>query len=178
MKRCDYVNLNNPLYIAYHDEEWGRPLHDDRALFELLILECFQAGLSWECVLNKRAAFRAAYEGFDPARVAAFGDVKVAELLADPGIIRNKLKVRASVTNAQVFLRIQEEFGSFDAYLWGFTGGEQLRIDYRTETSSELSDRISADLKRRGMKFVGTTVVSYLQAAGVINAHADYCDWA
>ena len=177
MNRCEYVNLANPLYIAYHDEEWGRPLHDDRALFELLTLECFQAGLSWECVLNKREAFRCAYEGFDPERVATYGEDDVARLLADAGIIRNKLKVRSSVTNAQAFLQIQQEFGSFDAYIWGFTGGEVLHVDFHAETSSPLSDHISKDLKRRGMKFVGTTVVySYLQAIGVINAHSPACD--
>ena len=177
MKRCEYVNLNNPLYIAYHDDEWGQPLHDDRALFELLILECFQAGLSWECVLNKREAFRRAYEGFEPEHVAAYGEDDIARLLDDAGIIRNRLKVRASVTNAQAFLDIQREFGSFDAYIWGFTNGETLRIDFHAETSSVLSDEISKDLKRRGMKFVGTTVVhSYLQAMGVINAHSPACD--
>ena len=178
MQRCEYVNLDNPLYVAYHDEEWGCPLHDDRALFELLILEGFQAGLSWECILNKRENFRRAYEGFDPHVVAAFGEAKVAELLADAGIVRNRRKVAASIANAQAFLRIQEEFGSFDAYIWGFTDGEVLREDYRLATSSPLSDQISRDLKRRGMNFVGTTIVySYLQAIGVINAHSDACDW-
>ena len=177
MNRCEYVNLKNPAYIAYHDEEWGRPLHDDRALFELLILECFQAGLSWECVLNKREAFRCAYEGFEPDVVATFDEAKVEALLADPGIIRNRLKVQASIGNAQAFLQIQREFGTFDAYLWGFTEGQVLHIDYHQETSSPLSDAISKDLKRRGMKFVGTTVMySYLQATGVINAHSSACD--
>ena len=177
MKRCEYVNLENPAYVAYHDDEWGRPLHDDRALFELLTLECFQAGLSWECVLNKREGFRQAYEGFDPARVAAFDDAKVSQLLGDAGIVRNRLKVAASISNAQAFLQIQKEFGSFDAYLWGFTDGEVQHIDFHAETSSALSDAISKDLKRRGMKFVGTTIVySYLQAAGIIDAHSAACD--
>lgn len=176
VRRCEYVNLSNPLYIDYHDNEWGRPLHDDQALFELLILECFQAGLSWECVLNKRESFRRAYEGFDPARVASYATADVERLLADPNIIRNKLKVNASIGNARAFLQIQEEFGSFDAYIWGWLEGEPLRIDYRDETSSPLSDALSKDLKRRGMRFVGTTIMySYLQAIGIINAHSPTC---
>ncbi len=175
--RCAWVNLKNPLYVAYHDDEWGRPLHDDRALFELLVLECFQAGLSWECVLNKRAAFREAYEGFDPAAVAAFGEKKVAELLTNPDIVRNRRKVAASIANAQVFCGIQREFGSFDAYLWGYVDGVPLVEDYRLHTTSPLSDELSRDLKRHGMRFVGSTVAySYLQAAGVINGHGSECD--
>lgn len=174
--RCGWVNMKNPLYIRYHDQEWGVPQHDDRALFELLILEGFQAGLSWECVLNKREHFRRAYDGFDPEKVSRYDEDKIQRLLADPGIIRNRLKVRASVANAKVFLEIQKEFGSFDAYLWGFTGGETVSESYDVRTTSPLSDGISKDLKKRGMRFVGSTVIySYLQAVGVIDGHGPEC---
>lgn len=173
-RRCRWANPKNPAYLAYHDGEWGVPLHDDRALFELLILETFQAGLSWECVLNKRPAFRAAFEGFDPARVAAFGEEKQAALAADPGIIRNKRKISAAVQNAAVFLAIQREWGSFDAWLWHWTEGKPI-IECGPATSP-LSDEISKDLKRQGMAFVGSTVIyAYLQAAGVLNAHEPGC---
>ena len=176
LKRCAWVNLKNPLYVKYHDEEWGRPLHDDQNLFELLILETFQAGLSWECVLNKREAFRKAYEDFDVDKVASFNEQKQAELLENPAIIRNKLKVKASVQNAAVFKAIQKEFGSFDAYIWHFTEGKTIKEEYRRRTFSPLSDAVSDDLKKRGMKFVGTTVIySYLQSMGVINGHGDEC---
>lgn len=172
--RCRWANPKNPAYIAYHDGEWGVPLHDDRALFELLILETFQAGLSWECVLNKRPAFRQAFEGFYPERVAAFDEAKLEELAQNAAIIRNRRKISAAVKNAAVFLDIQREWGSFDAWLWHWTQGEPL-IEYGP-ASSPLSDEISQDLKRRGMSFVGTTVVyAYLQAAGVINAHEPGC---
>lgn len=176
MTRCAWVNLNNPLYIEYHDREWGRPQHSDKELFELLILEGFQAGLSWECVLNKRAAFHTAFDGFDVDKVAAYGDDDCEALLKDPGIVRNRRKVSAAVVNAQVFKAIQQEFGSFDAYIWGFTGGESIVEDYALRTTSPLSDSISADLKKRGMKFVGSTIIySYLQAIGVINGHGKEC---
>lgn len=172
--RCAWANPKNPAYIAYHDLEWGVPVHDDAKLFEMLVLECFQAGLSWECVLNKRAAFRKAFDGFDVERVAAYDEEKIASLLQDPGIIRNRLKVRAAVTNARAFLDIRREFGSFSAYLWSWTDDKVLREV--GPTSSPLSDAISADLKRRGMKFVGTTVIyAYLQAVGVIYAHEEGC---
>lgn len=177
MNRCEYVKLNNPLYVAYHDEEWGKPLHDDHALFELLELECFQAGLSWECILNKRAAFRDAYRGFDVDTVAAFTQDDIDKLMSNPAIVRNELKIRASISNAQVFSAIQREFGSFDAYLWGFTNGQVIYEDYHERTTNPLSDRISHDLKKRGMKFVGSvTIYSYLQACGVINGHSPACD--
>lgn len=176
VRRCGWVNLKNPRYVDYHDREWGRPEHEDRKLYELLILESFQAGLSWECVLNKREHFRRAYDGFDPEKVARYGEEKVQSLLSDPGIIRNKLKVRASIRNSAVFLDIQREFGSFDRYLWSFTEGEVVREPYTLRTTSPLSDLISRDLKRRGMTFVGSTVVySYLQAVGVINGHGEGC---
>ena len=175
--RCPWVNLRNPLYVKYHDEEWSVPCHDDRALYELLILECFQAGLSWECVLNKRENFRRAYDGFDAARVAAYGEEKIRELLSDPGLIRNRRKVLASIRNSAVFLDIQAEFGSFDRYIWGFTGdGVPVREECTLRTSSPLSDAVSKDLKQRGMTFVGTTIIySYLQAIGVLAAHTENC---
>ena len=175
--RCKWVNMGNPLYIQYHDAEWGVPQHADQMLFELLILEGFQAGLSWECVLNKRERFRTVYDGFDVKQVSRYEEEKIEELLSDPGIIRNRLKVRASVTNAKAFMRIQEEYGSFDAYIWSFTGGEIIYESYDVRTTSPLSDQISKDLKKRGMKFVGSTVIySYLQAVGIINGHGPECD--
>jgi len=174
--RCAWVNLANPLYVRYHDEEWSRPCHDDRTLYELLILESFQAGLSWECILNKRESFRRAYDSFDVDRVAAYGEEKIAALLADPGIVRNRLKVRASIRNSRVFLAIRAEFGSFDRYIWSFTGGVPVREDCRERSASPLSDAVSRDLKKRGMSFVGTTIIySYLQAIGVLDAHAEGC---
>lgn len=177
MRRCKWCNLNNPIYVTYHDEEWGKPLHDDRALFELLILEGMQAGLSWECVLNKRENFRLAFEGFHPEKIASWGDEDVQRLMEDKGIVRNRRKISAAIGNAAAFLKIREEFGSFDAYIWGFTGGETVAEDYALRTTSPLSDAVSADMKKRGMKFVGSTIVySYLQAAGVINGHGAECE--
>ena len=173
-KRCCWANPKNERYIRYHDEEWGVPVYDDGKLFEMLILECFQAGLSWECVLNKREAFRAAFDGFDLEAVCAYGEDKLEALVHDPGIIRNRLKIQAAVTNAQAFREIQGEYGSFSGYLWHWTDGKVIRETGLTY--SELSDRISKDLKKRGMKFVGTTVVyAYLQAVGVIYAHDGGC---
>lgn len=172
--RCRWCNPNNPLYVAYHDTEWGVMPADDRALFELLILECFQAGLSWECVLNKRAAFREAFDGFDPRAVSAYGEEKIAALMENPRIIRNGRKIRAAVRNACVFLQIAAECGSFAAYLARFTEGKTVFETGRT--SSPLSDRLSADLRARGMTFVGTTVVyAYLQAIGAVYAHERGC---
>ena len=172
--RCGWCSLNNPLYIAYHDEEWGVPRHEDGALYELLLLEPFQAGLSWETILNKREAFRAAFDGFDPVKVAAYGQEKIAALMQDQAIVRNRRKIEAAVVNAGIFLAIQAEWGSFSRYIWHFTGGKTL---YETgRTPSDLSDRVSADLKRRGMKFIGTTTVyAYLQAIGVIYSHDAAC---
>lgn len=165
----------------YHDEEWGVPSHDDRHLFELLVLEGAQAGLSWSTVLNKRDGYRLAFDGFDPARVARYDEAKVAELLADAGIVRNRLKVRSAVQNARAFLAIQEEQGSFDAYLWNLVGGRPVSNRPRSAddvpASTELSDRISKDLKRRGFTFVGSTIVySYLQAVGVVDDHLMSCE--
>ena len=177
MTRCRWVDLNSELYIAYHDQEWGKPEHDDRKLFEMLILEGFQAGLSWLTILKKREAFRAAFDNFAPDLVAQYGPEKVESLMADAGIVRNRSKVLAAIQNATVFLAIQEEFGSFDRYLWGFTGGKViLNTDDSFPTHTELSDQISTDLKRRGMKFVGTTIIySFLQAVGVVNDHELAC---
>lgn len=176
--RCGWVNLRNPLYVAYHDEEWSRPVHDDRRLFELLILEGFQAGLSWECILNKREAFRRAFDGFDPVKVSRYGESDIRRLCSDASIVRNRLKIRAAIKNSRIFLSIVEAFGSFDRYIWSFTGGRVIREPYNLRTSSPLSDRISKDLKRRGMKFVGTVIIySYLQAIGVLNAHGRECAW-
>ena len=173
-RRCRWCNPRNPLYVAYHDSEWGVPCHDDHALFELLILEGFQAGLSWECVLNKREAFRTSFDGFDWDRIAAWDEDRIDALMADPRIIRNRLKLRAAIRNAAVFREIRQEFGSFDAYLTRFTGG-QILIEH-DKTSSPLSDLISADLKKRGMRFVGTTIIyAYLQAIGAINSHEPGC---
>ena len=172
--RCRWANPKNARYIRYHDNEWGVPVYDDKKLFEMLILECFQAGLSWECVLNKRDAFREAFDGFDLDRVCAYDDNKLEDLRNNSGIIRNRLKIQAAVTNARVFRDIQLECGSFSDYLWHFTDGEV--IYENTRTSSPLSDEISKDLKKRGMKFVGTTVIyAYLQAVGVINSHEGGC---
>ena len=173
-KRCCWANPQNERYIRYHDEEWGVPVHDDGMLFEMLVLECFQAGLSWECVLNKRAAFREAFDGFDVEKVCAYNEEKLEALRNNSHIIRNRLKIQAAVTNAQVFHEIQKEYGSFSEYLWHWTEGRVIRETGKT--SSELSDAISKDLKKRGMKFVGTTVVyAYLQAIGVIWSHEDEC---
>lgn len=175
--RCAWTNLNNPLYVQYHDSEWGVPNHDDQALFELLILEGFQAGLSWECILNKREAFQVAFDGFDIETVSNYDEEKIAELMANAAIVRNRRKIDASITNAQVFKDIQEEFGSFDAYIWHFTDGKTVNESHTLRTASPLSDEISKDLKKRGMKFVGSTIIySYLQAIGVINGHEEGCD--
>lgn len=173
-KRCAWCNLKNQKYVEYHDNEWGVANFDDKYLFEMLILESFQAGLSWECVLNKRDSFRQAYDNFDLEKVCNYDEKKKQELISNAGIIRNKLKVNASVNNAKIFRDIKNEFGTFYNYLKTFTNGE---IYYEVGlTSSELSDKISKDLKKRGMKFVGTTIIySYLQAVGIINSHDKDC---
>lgn len=176
-KRCCWADPASELYTAYHDQEWGRPEHDDRKLFEMLILEGFQAGLSWITILKKREAFRRAFDGFDPAVVAEYGPEKLEALMADPGIVRNRRKIQAAVQNARVFLDIQKEFGSFDRYLWGLTDGQViLNTDNEVRASTGLSDRISRDLKRRGMNFAGTVIIySFLQAVGVVNDHETGC---
>ena len=166
--------MKNPKYIEYHDNEWCQPNFDEQYLYEMLILESFQAGLSWECVLNKRENFRAAYEGFDLEKVCAFDDEKVKELLNDKGIIRNKLKINASINNSRIFKKIVEEYDSFYNYLKTFAGD---KVIYETDkTTNDLSDAISNDLKKRGMKFVGSTIIySYLQAIGIIYSHDKGC---
>lgn len=178
MNRCSWVNLKNPVYIKYHDEEWGNPQHNDKKLLELLILECFQAGLSWECVLNKRENFKKAYDNFDIEKIVKYDEKKEQELLLNPLIIRNKLKIRASIINSIIFKKIQQEYGTFDNYIWKFTNKKVVMEDYTVRTYSPLSDEISKDLKKRGMKFIGTTTVyAYLQSIGVINAHGKECDF-
>lgn len=174
--RCSWVNRNNEIYVRYHDEEWGRPLYDDQKLYELLILECFQAGLSWECVLNKRENFRAAFDHFDIVKVMAYDDVKMQELMNNPGIIRNRRKIKAAVNNSVVFKAIQAEYGSFSRYIWSFTDNKAVHEEFTERTTSPLSDEISKDLKKRGMTFVGSTIVySFLQSMGVINGHSKDC---
>lgn len=174
MERCFWCNMKNDVYVRYHDEEWGVPRFDDPYLFEMLVLESFQAGLSWECVLNKRENFRAAFDGFDVDKVAAYDEEKKAALAANAGIIRNRLKIKAAVRNAQIFKEIVAEYGSFEAYLRRFWSGHT--IYENTETRSPLSDAISKDLTARGMKFVGSTIIyAYLQAIGVINSHDSGC---
>ncbi len=174
MKRCKWCNLNNINYVKYHDEEWGIPNFDDKYLFEMLILESFQAGLSWECVLNKRKFFKECYDNFDIDKISLYDESKINELLQNKNIIRNKLKIKASIENAKIFKNIVNEYGSFYNYLKIFTKGN---IFYEVNlTSSDLSDNISKDLIKKGMKFVGTTIIySYLQAIGVINSHEEDC---
>ena len=173
-KRCRWCNLKNPLYIAYHDEEWCRLNLDEYYLYEMLILESFQAGLSWECVLNKRENFRIAYDRFDIDKVCSYDESKIEELLNNPGIIRNKLKIKASINNSKIYREIVGEYGSFAAYLNTFTKGQ---IIYETgEVKNRLSDEISKDLQKRGMKFVGSVIIySYLQAIGIICSHEKDC---
>ncbi len=177
--RCGWC-VGDPLYEAYHDREWGVPVRDDATLFEFLLLETFQAGLSWITILRKRENFRQAFNGFDYRQIAAYGPEKQEALMADPGIIRNRLKIGSGITNAQAFLRIQEEFGSFSNYIWGFTGGQPVRNqveDYKqAPATTPLSDQISRDLKKRGFKFVGSTVVyAFMQATGLVNDHETKC---
>lgn len=173
-QRCAWCNVKNPIYVKYHDEEWCKPNFDARYLYEMLILESFQAGLSWECVLNKRESFRAAYDDFDLDKVCQYDDSKISELLNNNEIIRNKLKIKSSIINSKIFKDIVNEYGSFYNYLITFSG---IQILYETDkTTNELSDSISADLKKRGMKFVGSTIIySYLQAIGLIYSHEKGC---
>lgn len=174
MKRCKWCNLNNPLYIEYHDKEWGIPNFDDKYLFEMLLLESFQAGLSWECILNKTKYFKKAYENFDIDKIINFDERKIKELLSNDKIIRNKLKINASINNAKIFKNIQNEYGSFYKYLLTFTKNKILKET--NKTTNDLSDSISKDLIKRGMKFVGSTIIySYLQATGFIYSHEKEC---
>jgi DNA-3-methyladenine glycosylase I len=177
--RCAWA-ASGALLMAYHDEEWGVPIHDDRALFEFLILEGAQAGLSWSTILNKRPAYRAAFDRFDPRKVARYGEAKIAALLEDSGIVRNRLKIRATVRNAQAFLAVQKEFGSFDTYIWGFAGGRPMQNRRRRSqdvpASTAESDAMSKDLAKRGFKFVGSTICyAFMQATGMVNDHCVEC---
>ena len=178
MKRCDWAR--NDLAIHYHDTEWGKPLHDDRALFEFLILEGAQAGLSWDTILAKRENYRKAFDNFDAVKIARYTDKKCSKLLEDSGIIRNRLKISSAVTNAKLFLEVQKEFGTFDKYIWSFVGG--ISIDGKRKLMSdvpattEISDAMSKDLKKRGFKFVGSTIMyAYMQATGMVNDHIATC---
>lgn len=173
-RRCGWCNMANPSYVAYHDHEWGVPVHDDGKLFEMLLLETFQAGLSWECILNKREAFREAFDGFDYEAIARYDETKLRMLQQNAGIVRNRLKINAAVGNARVYMAIRCEYGSFDRYIWSFTNGNTV---FETGfSSSPLSDAVSKDLRRRGMKFVGSTIIyAYLQAIGIVNSHEEGC---
>jgi DNA-3-methyladenine glycosylase I len=172
--RCSWVNLDEEIYVRYHDEEWGIATHDDRELFEMLVLESFQAGLSWITILKKRENFKKAFDDFDVEKVACYDEDKVEELRQNEGIIRHKGKIASAINNAQIFIEIQNEFGSFDSYIWGFTDGNVIKSEYLTE--SELSKEISKDLKKRGMKFVGPTIIySYLESIGIIDNHQEDC---
>ncbi|MBZ0293526.1 MAG: DNA-3-methyladenine glycosylase I [Anaerolineae bacterium] len=177
--RCAWAG-DDPLYVRYHDEEWGVPLHDDQVLFEFLILEGAQAGLSWITILRKRDSYRAAFDQFDPQKVAQYDEAKIASLLADPGIVRNRMKIRAAVQNAQAFLKVQAEFGSFDTYIWGFVDGTpvvnhwQALHDIPAQTPQ--SEAMSKDLKKRGFNFVGPTICyAFMQACGMVNDHTVDC---
>ncbi len=177
--RCEWAG-EDPLYVAYHDTEWGAPVHNDRVLFEFLVLESAQAGLSWITILRKRGAYRDAYDNFDPEAVTEYDEAKILSLLANAGIVRNRQKISASVNNAKHFLEVQEEFGSFDSYIWNWVDGKPVVGMWREmkdlPTTTPLSDRVSADLKKRGFSFIGSTIIySYLQAMGVINDHTVSC---
>jgi len=177
--RCPWAG-DTPIYVDYHDNEWGRPVHDDNKLFEMLILEGMQAGLSWLTVLKKREAFRKAFDGFDPKKVARYRDAKIQKLMADEGIIRNRLKINAAVTNARLFLDIAKEHGSFDSFIWGYVGNKPVVNRWKkiedVPASTPTSDRISRDLKKMGFKFVGSTIIyAFMQATGMVNDHLTRC---
>jgi DNA-3-methyladenine glycosylase I len=177
--RCAWAG-DDPLYVAYHDTEWGAPMHDDRLLFELLILEGAQAGLSWSTILRKREGYRRAFAGFDPSAVAKFDEERVGELLGDPGIVRNRRKIEAAVANARAFLQVREEFGSFDAYIWGFVGGAPVQNRWQSlaelPAQTPVSQAMSRDLVRRGFRFVGPTICyAFMQAVGMVNDHVVDC---
>ncbi len=177
--RCNWCG-NDPLYIKYHDEEWGRPIYDDHKLFEFLILEGFQAGLSWITILRKRDNFRMAFDNFDYLKIAEYDEKKIQRLMLNEGIVRNQLKIRAAVTNARAFIKVQKEFGTFSSYIWGFVDGKPITNHFKnTEeipSTTPLSDKISKDLKKRGFKFVGSTIVyAHMQATGMVNDHITNC---
>lgn len=174
-RRCKWAENVEDIYVKYHDEEWGIPVYEDVKLFEMLLLESFQAGLSWITILKKRENFKEAFDAYDIKKIASYNDEKIEELRNNKGIIRNKLKIKAAINNAKIFIDIQKEYGSFSNYIWGFTNG---KIEYgkTLRTHSDLSDQISKDLIRRGMKFVGTVIIySYLQAIGIVNDHEEQC---
>jgi DNA-3-methyladenine glycosylase I len=177
--RCSWANMANPRYLAYHDQEWGVPCHDETTLFEMLNLEGAQAGLSWETILNKRDNYRAAFDGWDAQRIAQYDDARVAELLANPGIVRNRLKVAAAINNARAYLRLREEGMSLDRYLWSFVDHQPVVNDWpdgARPAKTELSDRISKDLAKRGFKFVGSTIIyAYMQGIGMVDDHDRSC---
>lgn len=178
--RCPWVDLTKPDYISYHDKEWGVPVHDDRTLFEFLTLEAAQAGLSWYTILRKRANYRKAFADFDAQKVARFTQAKIEKLLLDPGIVRNRLKVESAVNNARQFLKVQEEFGTFDAYIWRFVNGKPIVNKWKTlkdfPAKTTISDTISKDLKKRGFRFVGSTIIyAHMQATGMVNDHTVDC---
>jgi len=180
VNRCGWVDLNNPLYVAYHDEEWGVPVHDERKHFEMLVLEGAQAGLSWATILNRREGYLNAFDNFDPEKVAVYEEEKVQALLQDAGIIRNRLKIKSAIKNARAFLAIQKEFGSFDHYLWGFVKHQPIVNHFKTleeiPAQTDLSLKISKDLKKRGMSFVGPTIIyAHMQAIGLVNDHLVDC---
>ncbi|HWT72720.1 MAG TPA: DNA-3-methyladenine glycosylase I [Oxalicibacterium sp.] len=180
LPRCRWANPANPLYLAYHDEEWGVPCHDETRLFELLNLEGAQAGLSWETILNKRQNYRAAFDQWDAEKIARYDDKKVAALLANPGIVRNRLKIAATITNAQAYLRLRDEIGGLDPFLWAYVGGKPIQNTRTsiadTPAKTALSDQLSKDLAKRGFKFVGSTIVyAYMQAIGMVDDHARDC---
>ncbi len=180
LQRCPWLDLDKPDYVAYHDLEWGVPVHDDRKHFEFLTLESAQAGLSWYTVLRKRANYRQAFAEFDPAKVARFSAAKIEQMLQDPGLIRNRRKISAAVENARHFLAVQDEFGSFSSYIWRFVGGEPIVNEFRTladlPATSRESDALSKDLKSRGFKFIGSTVIyAHMQATGMVNDHVLDC---
>lgn len=179
VRRCEWSSLD-PIYIKYHDKEWGVPLHNDRKIFEFMVLDSVQAGLSWLTVLKKRENYRRAFDGFEPERIAKYNSRKIESLMLDSGIIRNRLKIVAAVKNAQAFIRTREEFGSFDSYIWSFVGGRPIINRYaslsKIPASSRESDAMSTDLKARGFSFVGSTICyAFMQAAGMVNDHATYC---
>lgn len=177
-ERCSWATTE--LYKEYHDEEWGKPVHDDRKLFEMLVLEGMQAGLSWLTILNKRAAFKEAFNEFDYQKIALYDETKIDELMQNPNIVRNRLKIKSTITNAQQFIKIQEEYGSFDKFIWSYVKNRPIHNHFKSEAdipaTTPLSDRISKDLKKRGFKFVGSTIIyAYMQAIGIVNDHVKDC---
>jgi DNA-3-methyladenine glycosylase I len=179
-KRCQWVPVDNPLYVKYHDEEWGVPIHDDRLLFEFLVLEGMQAGLSWLTILRKRENFRTAFDHFDPQKIALYNEKKIEELMQNSGIIRNRLKIASAVQNAKTFLDVQAEFGSFDTFIWQFVKGRPIVNQWNTlkeiPAKTPLSDAISKELKKKGFKFVGSTIIyAHMQATGMVNDHTVDC---